>query len=63
MIGDDKSRDIVGANNVNMKSILFDYNGRRDKKEIDADNYFIIRNMNELKKLFYKIIRQIFKNK
>lgn len=52
MIGDDKSRDIVGANNVNMKSILFDYNGRRDKKEIDADNYFIIRNMNELKKLF-----------
>ena len=51
MIGDDKSRDIVAPNNMNMKSILFDYNGKRDKKEIDAKNYIVITNMNDLKKI------------
>lgn len=51
MIGDDKSKDIVAANNMNMKSILYDYNGRRDKKEIVANDYIIIKDMNELKKL------------
>lgn len=51
MIGDDKSRDIIAANNVNMKSILFDYNGGRDKKEITAKNYIIIKDMKELEKI------------
>ena len=51
MIGDDKSRDIVAANNVKMKSLLYDYNNKRDKKEIKADNYCVIKNMNELKKI------------
>ena len=51
MIGDDKSRDIVAANNVNMKSILFDYNGRRDKKDVNVKNYFIIKDMKELEKI------------
>ncbi|MBQ7410363.1 MAG: HAD family hydrolase [Clostridia bacterium] len=51
MIGDDKSRDILGANNLNMKSILYDYNNKRDKKEIVAKDYTVIKNMNELKKI------------
>lgn len=51
MIGDDKSRDIIAANNVNMKSILYDYNGRRDKKEIMAKDYTVIKDMKELKKI------------
>lgn len=51
MIGDDKSRDIVAANNVNMKSILYDYNGKRDKKEINVKDYIVIKDMKELEKL------------
>lgn len=51
MIGDDKSRDIVGANNVNMKSILHDYNGKRDKKEIEAKDYILIKDMKELEEI------------
>lgn len=51
MVGDDKSRDIMAANNVNMKSVLFDYNGRRDKREIEATNYIIIKNMDELERI------------
>lgn len=51
MIGDDKTRDIIAANNVNMKSILFDYNGKRDKKEIDVNNYSVIKDINELKEI------------
>ena len=51
MIGDDKSRDIVAANNMKMKSLLYDYNNKRDKKEIKAKDYFVIKNMNELKSL------------
>lgn len=51
MIGDNKSRDIIGANNLNMKSILYDYNNRRDVKEIIAKDYIVIKDMNELKHL------------
>ena len=51
MIGDDKSRDIIAANNMKMKSILFDYNGKRDKKEIVAKDYIIIKDMEELEKI------------
>ena len=48
MIGDDKSRDIQAANNIGMKSILFDYNGKRDKKELKLDNYIVINDMERL---------------
>lgn len=51
MIGDDKSKDIIAANNMNMKSILFDYNGRKDNPEINVNNYFVIKDMNDLKKI------------
>lgn len=51
MIGDNKSRDILGANNLNMKSILYDYNNRRDVKEIIAKDYIVIKDMDELKDL------------
>lgn len=51
MIGDDKSRDIVAANNMNMKSILYDYNGKRDKKEINVSNYIVIKDMKELENI------------
>lgn len=48
MIGDDKSRDILAANKVGMKSILYDYNGKRDKKELELTNYIVINDMNKL---------------
>ena len=51
MIGDDKANDILAANNMGMKSILFDYNGRRDKKEIEAKDYIVIKDMKELEKI------------
>ena len=55
MIGDTKAIDIAAADNVGMKSILYDYNGKRDKKEIIANNYTVIKNMEELIKTIYKI--------
>lgn len=51
MIGDDKTRDIMAANNIGMKSILYDYNGKRDKKEIELKNYIVINDMEELLKI------------
>lgn len=30
MIGDSKTKDVLAANNIGMKSILYDYNGKRD---------------------------------
>lgn len=48
MIGDDKSRDIQAANNLGMQSILYDYNGKRDKKEIQLKDYIVINNMDKL---------------
>ncbi len=51
MIGDDKTRDIVAANNMNMKSILYDYNGKRDKKDVDVKDYIIIKDMKELENI------------
>lgn len=48
MIGDTKGTDILAANNIGMKSILFDYDGKRDKKEIKAENYIVIKDMKEL---------------
>lgn len=49
MIGDNKSRDILGASTVNMKAILVDYNGFRDVKDIKLDNYIAVSDINEIK--------------
>lgn len=48
LIGDTKSKDIVAATNIGMKSILYDYNGKRDVKEVIAENYIVIKDMKEL---------------
>lgn len=48
MIGDDKSRDILAANRVGMKSILYDYNGKRDKKEYELQDYIVVNDLNKL---------------
>ena len=48
MIGDTKNRDILAANKIGMRSILYDYDGKRDKKDIELENYIIIKNMDEL---------------
>lgn len=55
MIGDTKDKDILAANNVGMKSILYDYNGKRDKKELSLKNYTTINNLDMLLN-FEKII-------
>lgn len=49
MIGDTKDKEILSASNVGMKAILFDYDGKRDKKEIELNNYIIVKNLKELK--------------
>ena len=51
MIGDNKKSDILGANNVGIPAILFDYNGKKDKKDIFAPNYEIITDLKELEKI------------
>ncbi len=51
MIGDTIDKDILSANNIKMKSILYDYNGKRDKKELNFKNYVVISDLNELSKL------------
>lgn len=51
MIGDTKRLDILAANNIGMKSILFDFNGKRDDKEIKLENYIVIKDMNELDRI------------
>lgn len=48
MIGDTKNKEILSASKVGMKAILYDYNGMRDKKEIELDNYISIKDFKEL---------------
>lgn len=48
MIGDSKNKDILAANNIGMKSILYDYNGKRDKNEYKLENYIVISDLNKL---------------
>ena len=48
MIGDDKSRDILAANNVGMKSILYDYTGEKSKKIVDVKDYIVIRDFDKI---------------
>lgn len=48
MIGDSKFSDIFGSTNIGMNAILFDYDGNRDKKEINAQNYSIITDLKDL---------------
>ncbi len=52
MIGDTKNLDILAANNIGMNSILFDFNGKRDDKGINLKDYIVIKDMNDLDKIF-----------
>lgn len=51
MIGDNKKCDVLGANNAGISAILFDYNGKRDKKDILATDYKVITDLKKLKNL------------
>lgn len=51
MIGDSKAKDILGANNVGIYGILLDYDGKRDRNDIFAPNYKVIKNFKELEKI------------
>lgn len=51
MIGDTKNIDILAANNIGMKSILYDYNGKRDKKEYKLKDYIVIDDLEKLLKI------------
>lgn len=51
MIGDSKDKEILSASIVGMKAILFDYDGRRDKKNVKLDNYIIVNDLKELMKI------------
>lgn len=51
MIGDDKLRDVWGATRIGMKAVLMDYNGKKDNKEIQVDNYTKIIQMSQLEKI------------
>lgn len=51
MIGDSKNKEILSASIVGMKAMLYDYDGKRDKKDINLDNYIIIKDLKELMKI------------
>lgn len=51
MIGDSIENDVLGANNAGISAILFDFDGRRNKKGIFAPNYKVITNLKELEKI------------
>ncbi len=52
MIGDNKATDILGAINVGMHAILFDYDRKRNNPDILIDgNYSIITDMKDLEKI------------
>ena len=51
MIGDSKRSDILGANNAGISALLYDYDGNRDKKEIFAKEYTVIKDLKELEKI------------
>lgn len=51
MVGDNKRDDVFGANNAGISAILFDFDGKRDKKDIFAPNYTIITDLKELEKI------------
>lgn len=51
MIGDSKNKEILSASIVGMKAILYDYDGKRDKKDINLDNYIIVKDLKELMKI------------
>lgn len=51
MVGDSKGNDILGANNAGISAILFDYNGKRDRKDIFAPDYKVITDLKDLEKI------------
>ncbi len=40
-----------GPNNAGIRAILFDFDGKRDKKDIFASNYLVITDLKELEKI------------
>lgn len=48
MVGDSIKKDILVANKVNMKSILFNYNGKKDDKRLNLKDYKVIYSANHL---------------
>jgi len=48
MVGDSIGKDILVANLVNMKSILFNYDGKRDNKKLNLKDYKVIYSCNHL---------------
>lgn len=48
MIGDNIARDILAANNIGMKSILYDYNGKRDISNYNLINYKSINKFDQI---------------
>ena len=51
MIGDSKDKEILAASKVGMKAILFDYDGKRDKRNLELNNYSIVKDLSELKNI------------
>lgn len=51
MIGDNKKCDILGANNAGISAILFDYNGKRNKKDIFSSDYKVVTDLKELENI------------
>ena len=51
MNGDNKKCDILGANNAGISAILFDYNGKRNKKDIFSSDYKVVTDLKELENI------------
>ena len=55
MIGDDKAKDILAANKIGMKAILYDYNGKKDKKICDVKDYIVLKDFDKI----FEVLAQI----
>lgn len=51
VITSDNKKDIDAARSINTKTIILDYNGNINEKEININEFYIINDMNELKKI------------
>lgn len=51
MIGDSKLKEVRLANSVGMQAILLDFDGKRDDKNIYANNYIVVRNLKKLEEI------------
>ena len=55
MIGDDKAKDILVANKIGMKAILYDYNGKKGKKICDVKDYIVLKDFDKI----FEVLAQI----